>query len=70
MSKPYPLEFSHDVVAVAGKQQAPLSQMAKDFGNSESYLANWLKNADVEEGVKPGVREYESAELRCRKTRT
>jgi transposase len=32
-----------------------LSQIAKDFGISESCLANWLKKADVEDGVKPGV---------------
>jgi transposase len=40
-----------------------LSQIAKDFGISESCLANWLKKADVEDGVKPGVTEKESAEL-------
>ena len=64
MPKPYPLEFRRDVVAVARKHEAPLNQIAKDFGISESCLAYWLKKADVEEGVKPGVTEKESAELR------
>ena len=49
MPKPYPPEFRRDVVAVARKHEAPLDQMAKDFGISESCLANWLKKADVEE---------------------
>ncbi len=64
MPKSYPPEFRGDVVAVARKHEAPLHQIAKDFGISESCLANWLKKADVEEGVKPGVTEKESAELR------
>ena len=46
------------------RHEAPLNQIAKDFGISETCLANWLKKADVEEGVKPGVTEKESAELR------
>jgi transposase-like protein len=64
MPKPYPSEFRRDVVAVARKHEAPLSQIAKDFGISKSCLANWLKKADVEDGVKSGVTEKESAELR------
>jgi hypothetical protein len=31
MPKPFPLEFRRDVVAVARKGEAPLSQIAKDF---------------------------------------
>ena len=32
MPKPVPIEFRRDVVAVARKRQAPLWQVAKDFG--------------------------------------
>jgi transposase len=62
--KPIPIEFRRDVVAVARKGQAPLSQIAKDFGISESCLRRWLKLADIEEGTRPGVTASESAELR------
>jgi transposase len=62
--KPIPIEFRRDVVAVARKGQAPLSQIAKDFGISESCLHRWLKLADIEEGTRPGVTASESAELR------
>jgi transposase len=62
--KPFPIEFRCDVVAVARKGQAPLSQVANDFGISESCLHRWLKLADIEEGVRPGVPAAESAELR------
>ena len=64
MPKPFPLEFRRDVVAVARKGEAPLSQIAKDFGISESCLHRWLKLADVDDGVRPGVTGTESAELR------
>ena len=64
MPKPCPPDFRRDVVAVARKHEARLNWIAKDFGISESCLANWLKQADVEEGVRPGASEKESAELR------
>ena len=48
------------------KGEAPLSQIAKDFGISESCLHRWLKLADIDEGIKPGVTASESAELRKR----
>lgn len=55
VAKPYPEEFRRDVVSVARKHEAPLAQIAKDFGISEGTLTNWLKRADVEEGVRPGL---------------
>ena len=64
MPKAFPLEFRRDVVAVARKGESPLSQIAKDFGISESCLHRWLKLADVDDGVRPGVTSQESAELR------
>ncbi|MFF1614850.1 IS3 family transposase [Amycolatopsis sp. NPDC058278] len=64
MPKPYPREFRDDVIAVARRGEAPLKQVAKDFGISESCLANWLRAADVEDGTRPGATREESAELR------
>jgi transposase len=69
MPKPYPKEFRDDVVAVARKAQAPLSQIAKDFGISEGCLHNWLKNADIEEGRRDGLTGAERAQLRELKKR-
>ena len=64
VSKPYPKEFRDDVVAVARKAEASVAQVAKDFGISESCLRNWLHQADVEDGVRPGVTKAENEELR------
>ena len=69
MPKPHPREFRDDVVAVARKGEAPISQVAKDFGISESCLRNWLHAADVEDGVRSGVMSSESSELRELKRR-
>jgi transposase-like protein len=56
MAKANPKEFRDDVVAVARQGQAPLSQIAKDFGISEGSLSNWLKKADIEESHRPHPR--------------
>lgn len=52
------------MVAVARRGEAPIAQLAKDFGISESRLRNWLHQADVEEGTRPGVTKAENEELR------
>ncbi len=52
--KPFPEEFRRDVVAVARSGEAPLSQIAKDFGISESCLHRWLKLADDRRRRPPG----------------
>ncbi len=64
MPKPFPAEFRRDVVAVARKGEVPLSQIARDFGISESCLHRWLKIADTDDGIRPGTTSTESAELR------
>ncbi|MCW1250604.1 transposase [Acaricomes phytoseiuli] len=64
MPKPYPKEFRDDVVAVARKARAPLSQIARDFGISEASLFNWLKKANIEDGHVPGLTEDERKQLR------
>ncbi|HRK47292.1 MAG TPA: transposase [Nocardioides sp.] len=69
MAKAYPKEFRDDVVAVARKGEAPLNQIAKDFGISEGCLHNWMKKADIEDGNRPGVTEKQSAEVRDLKKR-
>ena len=69
--KPYPKEFRDDVVKVARSREPgqQLKQIAADFGISESCLTNWLKQADIEDGVKPGTTAAENAELRQAKKR-
>lgn len=53
MAKPYPQEFRDEVVTVADKAQASLAQIAREFGVSEGSLANWMRQADIEDGKRP-----------------
>jgi len=71
MPKPYPQEFREDVIRVARNREPDtrLADIAKDFGISESCLNGWLKAADVEDGIKPGLTVAEQAELRAAKKR-
>lgn len=64
MPKPHPKEFRDDVVAVARKGEAPIAEIAKDFGISESCLRNWLTRADIDDGRRPGTSTTDSAELK------
>ncbi len=71
MPKPYPKEFRDDVVRVARNREPgqQLKRIAADFGISESCLANWIKRADAEDGIDPGVvneHAADNAELRKR----
>jgi len=60
MPAPYPAEFRADVVRVARKREATYAQIAKDFGISEATLHAWIKKADVEDGVRPGLKEADA----------
>ncbi|PBB08139.1 hypothetical protein CKW39_09965 [Kocuria sp. WRN011] len=66
MPAPYPQEFRDDVVRVARNREPgqKLAVIAKDFGISESCLTNWMRQADVEDGARPGKTREESTELR------
>ena len=64
MPKAFPEEFRRDVVAVALRKQAPMSQIARDFGISESCLHRWVKRAEIEDGVREGLTLAEEAEIR------
>ena len=69
--KPYPKEFRDDVVNVARNRDpgTHLTQVAADFGISESCLTNWMKAADVEAGIKPGTTAAANADLAAARRR-
>ena len=54
---------------MARRKEAPLSQIAKDFGISESCLNKWVKRAEIEDGVRDGLTLAEEAEIRELKRR-
>jgi transposase len=66
MAKHYPQEFREDVVAVARRREpgVTLKQIAEDFGVSDASLSNWLRQADIEDGKRPGQSTDDAAEIR------
>lgn len=66
MAGRYPKEFKEDVIRVA-RDRGPgetLEQIARDFGVHSVTLSKWLRQADIEDGIKPGVTRDQAAELR------
>ena len=63
MPRAHPEEFRRDVVALARRHEMPMSQIAKDFGISESCLFRWVRQAEVDAGARPGVTTSESEEI-------
>ena len=66
MPAAYPQEFRDDVVRVARNREPgqKLSMIAKDFGVHEMTLHKWLRQADIDDGNRPGKSREDSTELR------
>lgn len=66
MARPYPREFRDDVVRVARNRDegVTIEQVATDFGVHPMTLHKWMRQADIDEGAKPGKSSSESVELR------
>jgi transposase len=69
--KPFPREFRADVVRVARDRDTgvTLEQIATDFGVHPMTLSKWMRQADVDDGHRPGVSASESVENRELKRR-
>jgi len=55
MPRAYPQEFREDVVRIARQGELTYSQIATDFGISETCVSNWVRCVDVEDGKRPGT---------------
>ncbi|BCO99328.1 transposase [Mycobacterium intracellulare] len=73
MARPYPKEFRDDVVRVARSREdgVTIEQIAAGFGVHPITLSKWMRQADIDDGAKPGTTTSESSELReaCRRMR-
>ena len=66
MPAPYPQEFREDVVRVARSREdgVTIAQIAKDFGVHKMTLHEWIRQADIDDGNRPGKTREDSTELR------
>lgn len=70
MPRKYPDEFRRDIVRAARASDAPIEQIARDFGVSKSALQRWLAQDDVDAGRREGLTSEQDAELKALRKRT
>jgi transposase-like protein len=63
MPKKFPPEFKRDVVAVARRGDLSVAEVAADFDISPESVRRWVKQADVDDGVRDGLTTAEQAEV-------
>lgn len=63
MPKKYPPEFKRDVVTVARRGDLSVVEVAIDFGVAEESVRRWMRQADVDDGIKDGQTSAEQAEI-------
>ena len=63
MPKKLPAEFKRDVVRVARRGDRTVAEVAHDFGVSEESVRRWVRQADIDDGVKDGQTSAEQSEL-------
>ena len=63
MPRPHPPEFRQRAVELARLGDKPKSQVAAELGISDSCLRNWLRQADIDDGARPGLSSDERDEL-------
>ena len=68
MPRPYPPEFRQRAIGLVceGRQ---VKQTALDLGIHEVTLHSWLRQDDIDQGLRPGHTSRENAELRAARQR-
>lgn len=63
MPKKFPQEFKRDVVTVARRGDLTIAEVAADFGVAPESVRRWMRQADIDDGVKDGLTSAEQDEL-------
>ena len=56
-------EFKAEIVELCRRGDRSVGQVAKDFDLTESNVRTWVKQAEIDQGERPGLSTEERAEL-------
>ena len=62
MPKKFPPEFKRDVVRVARRGDLTRAEVAADFDISVESVSRWMRQADIDDGVRDGLTTAEQTE--------
>ena len=63
MPKKFPPEFKRDVVAAARRGDLSVAEVAAYFGVAEETVRRWMRQADIDDGMKDGLTSAEQEEV-------
>ena len=63
MPKKFPEEFKRDVANVARRGELTLAEVAADFDVSVESVRRWMRQADIDDGVRGGLTTAEQSEV-------
>ncbi len=63
MPKKFPPEFKRDVVTVARRGDLTIAEVAADFDVSVESVRRWMRQADIDDGIRDGLTTAEQNEL-------
>jgi transposase len=63
MPKKFPIEFKRDVVTVARRGDLTFAEVAADFDISPESVRRWVRQADVDDGIRDGLTSAEQTEV-------
>lgn len=63
MPKKFPIEFKRDVVRVARRDDLTIAEVAADFDVSVESVRRWMRQADIDDGIRDGLTTAEQNEL-------
>ena len=56
-------EFKAEIVELCQRGERSIGQVAKDFDLTETNVRTWVKQAEIDQGVRPGLTTEERDEL-------
>ena len=63
MPKRFPAEFKRDVVTVARRGDLTMAEVAADFDISIESVRRWVRQCEIDEGVRDGLTSAEQVEV-------